>query len=68
MRIRDMEATRAGRPPTFKLPLRPIAVGSVLTRMASLALLIAMEDEIAAADGPRQHCISTPGGTEIWFG
>ena len=65
MRIRAMEAARAGRPSDFKIPPRPIAVGSVLTRMASLALLIEMEDEIAAAICPRQHCISNPGGTEM---
>ena len=56
MRIRAMEAARAGHPTDFKLPIRPIAVGSVLTRMANLlALIISMEDVIASAVGPRQH-------------
>ena len=35
------------------------------TRLASLALLIAMADPIAEAAGPRQHCINTPGGAEM---
>ena len=61
----DVRALREAQGADFRLPVRPIAFGTVLVRVAALCSLYAVRDVIPASVGPHQFAVGTRHGTDM---
>ena len=63
-----LSAQVAGHPkPKDTEGVRPLAIGSVLRRIALKAVCLAFSDDLRDARGPMQFAVGRPGGAELMF-